>query len=45
MFHPTRSEDFKKASREYLAPRFDWINNQLAGKQCLMGDTFTIALR
>jgi glutathione S-transferase len=36
-------EEFKKTSREYLAQRLDWINNQLAGKQYLMGDTFTVA--
>jgi glutathione S-transferase len=43
IFRPTTPEEFKKTSREYLAQRFDWINNQLAGKQYLMGDTFTVA--
>ena len=43
MFRPTTPEEFKKTSREYLAQRFDWIDNQLAGKQYLMGDTFTVA--
>ncbi len=43
MFRPTTPEDFKKVSREFLAQRFDWIDRQLAGKQYLMGDTFTVA--
>jgi glutathione S-transferase len=43
MFRPTTPEEFKKISREYLAQRFDWIDKQLAGKQYLMGDTFTVA--
>jgi len=37
------AEEFKKISREYLAQRFEWIDKQLAGKQYLMGDTFTVA--
>ena len=43
MFRPTTPEAFKKISREYLGQRFEWIDKQLAGKQYLMGDTFTIA--
>ena len=43
MFRPAMPEEFKKISREYLAQRFDWIDKQLAGNQCLMGDTFTVA--
>ena len=43
LFRPTTPEEFKKIAREYLAQRFDWIDKQLAGKQYLMGDTFTVA--
>ncbi len=43
LFRPTTPDDFKKISREFLAERFDWIDKQLAGKQYLMGDTFTVA--
>ena len=41
MFRPTTPEEFKKTSCEYLAQRLDWIHNRLAGKQYLIGDTFT----
>jgi glutathione S-transferase len=40
---PDLAGGVQKTSREYLAQRLDWINNQLAGKQHLMGDTFTVA--
>jgi glutathione S-transferase len=30
-------------SRENLGKRFDWIDKQLAGKQYLVGDKFTVA--
>ncbi len=43
MFRPTTPEEYKAQSRDYLAHRFDWIDHQLAGKQYLMGDTFTVA--
>jgi glutathione S-transferase len=43
MFRPTTPEEFKKISREYLGQRFDWIDKELAGKQYLMGDKFTLA--
>jgi glutathione S-transferase len=43
LFRPTTPEEFKTVSREFLGQRFDWINQQLAGKQYLMGDTFTVA--
>jgi len=43
MFRPTTPEEFKKVSREFLAQRFDWIDKELAGKQYLTGDKFTVA--
>ena len=43
IFRPTTPEEFKKLSKENLGKRFDWLNGQLAGRQYLMGDRFTIA--
>jgi len=43
IFRPTTPDEFKKISKENLAKRFDWLDKQLAGKQYLMGDTFTVA--
>jgi glutathione S-transferase len=43
MFRPTTPDAYKNISRENLAKRLDWIDKQLAGKQYLMGDKFSIA--
>src|SRR5262249_5808843 len=43
IFRPTTPEEFKKISRENLGKRFDWLDKQLAGKQYLTGDKFTVA--
>jgi glutathione S-transferase len=43
IFRPTTPDDYKKISKENLAKRFDWLDQQLAGKQYLMGDKFTVA--
>lgn len=43
IFRPTTPEEYKKISKENLGKRFDWIDQQLAGKQYLMGDKFTVA--
>ncbi len=43
IFRPTTPEEFKKISKENLGKRFDWLDKQLAGKQYLMGDKFTVA--
>jgi glutathione S-transferase len=43
LFRPNTPEEYKTISKENLAKRFDWLNAQLAGKQYLMGDKFTIA--
>jgi glutathione S-transferase len=43
IFRPTTPDAYKAISKENLAKRFDWVNQQLAGKQYLMGDKFTVA--
>jgi len=43
MFRPTTPDAYKDISRENLGKRFDWVDKQLAGKQYLMGDKFTVA--
>jgi glutathione S-transferase len=43
IFRPTTPDAFKDISRENLGKRLGWLDNQLAGKQYLMGDTFTVA--
>jgi glutathione S-transferase len=43
LFRPTTPDAFKDISKENLAKRFDWLDKQLAGKQYLMGDKFTVA--
>ena len=43
IFRPNTPEDYKTISKENLGKRFDWLDKQLAGKQYLMGDKFTVA--
>jgi glutathione S-transferase len=43
LFKPSTPDEYKKIARENLAGRFDWLNQQLAGKDYLMGKTFTVA--
>ena len=43
LFKPNTPEEYKKISRENLASRFDWLDQQLAGKDYLMGSQFTVA--
>src|SRR6185503_1854944 len=43
IFRPTTPDAYKEISRENLGKRFDWIDKQLAGKQYLTGDKFTVA--
>lgn len=43
LFYPTTSEEVKQQQRDKLATRFDWIDQQLSGKDYLMGSTFTVA--
>ncbi len=43
MFNPAMPEEAKNIAREKLKSRLAWIDQQLAGKQYLMGDTFSVA--
>ena len=43
LFKPSTPDEYKKIARENLAGRFDWLNQQLAGKDYLMGKSFTVA--
>jgi glutathione S-transferase len=43
IFRPTTPDAYKAISKENLGKRFDWLDKQLAGRQYLMGDNFTVA--
>ena len=43
LFTSDMPEVAKTLARAKLAQRFSWVNEQLDGKQFLMGDTFTVA--
>ena len=43
LFKPNTPEDYKPVARENLAGRFDWIEQQLAGKDYLTGKAFSVA--
>jgi glutathione S-transferase len=43
IFRPTTPDAFKALSKENLGKRFDWLDKQLAGKDYLMGDKFSVA--
>jgi len=43
LFRPNTPEDYKPIARENLGKRFDWLDKQLAGKDYLMGNHFTVA--
>jgi glutathione S-transferase len=43
IFRPTTPDEYKKISKENLGKRFDWLDKQLAGRQYLTGDKFTVA--
>jgi glutathione S-transferase len=43
LFNPTMPEEAKAQFRSKLLDRFTWVDGQLAGKQFLLGDTFTVA--
>ena len=43
LFRPNTPEDYKPIVKENLAKRFDWLNEQLAGKDYLTGKAFTVA--
>ena len=43
LFAPGMPEEAKTMARERLNGRLAWVDSELAGKQFLMGDTFTVA--
>jgi glutathione S-transferase len=43
LFRQTTPDEFKRLSKEVLAKHFDWIDKELADKQYLTGDKFTVA--
>jgi glutathione S-transferase len=43
IFRPTTPDAYKAISKENIGKRFDWVDKQLAGRQYLMGDKFTVA--
>jgi glutathione S-transferase len=43
IFRPTTPDAYKAISKENIGKRFDWLDKQLAGKQYLMGEKFTVA--
>ena len=43
LFNPSTPEDYQPMVRERLLQRLQWVDSQLAGKQYLMGDQFTVA--
>ena len=43
LFTPGTPEDVKTATKTRLAGRFQWLDGELAGKQYLMGDTYSVA--
>ena len=43
LFNPATPEEVKAAAKERLAGRLKFVDGELAGKQFLMGDDFTVA--
>jgi glutathione S-transferase len=43
LFNPAMPEEGKNAMKGRLTDRLKWVDGQLAGKQYLMGDNFTVA--
>ncbi|KAB2892385.1 MAG: glutathione transferase GstA [Burkholderiaceae bacterium] len=43
LFNPATPEEYKGIARNKLNERLTWVNEQLASKQYLMGDQFTVA--
>ncbi len=43
LFKPNTPEEYKQITKENLAARFAWLDRQLAGRDYLMGGTFTVA--
>ncbi|HEX9461729.1 MAG TPA: glutathione transferase GstA [Alphaproteobacteria bacterium] len=43
LFKPNTADEYKKIARETLATRLAYLDKQLAGRQYLMADRFTVA--
>ncbi len=43
LFNPAADASVKTYATQNLEKKFDWLNKQLAGKQYLTGDNFTVA--
>jgi glutathione S-transferase len=43
LFRPNTPEDYKPIAKENIGKRFDWIEQQLAGKDYVTGKQFTVA--
>ena len=43
LFNPATPEEYKTMAREKLLQRLQWVDGQLADKQYVMGDQFTVA--
>ena len=43
LFNPSTPAEYKPSCLERLSSRLQWVEGELAGKQYLMGDTFTAA--
>ena len=43
LFDPATPEDYKVAVKARILGRLKWVDEQLEGKQYLMGDTFSVA--
>ncbi|MBY0465818.1 MAG: glutathione transferase GstA [Burkholderiales bacterium] len=43
LFNPATPEDYKPMVKERLLQRLTWLDGELAGKDYLMGSTFTVA--
>ena len=43
LFKPNTPEEYKAIAKENLAARFAWLDKQLAGRDYLMGSTFSVA--
>ena len=43
LFNPAMPEEAKQISRDRLSSRFVWLDKELAGKEFLMGEHFTVA--
>jgi len=43
LFQSTTPAEYKETLKEKIGQRFDWVGQQLKGKDYLMGSTFTVA--